>query len=956
MGSPPKWLTPAGNIGSFEQGKEASFTFTTVGSNDFFLQTPQADIPGFFNLYITTGTTDTSLTTMEIRGTPYIVNEEVTVPFVLRCTNKYGVNDRTFSMTIVGPRDPIWITPSGYLQVGPKAEPYCLNKNRVDILLRAEASNGVIPYGNSLTYYIADGDGSLPPGLKLNGKTGLINGYVNDSLTLDFQASKHGGYDDEAYDAYPYDHVVIFNNNIDGIPTSISKIYTFYVTVTDGNSIARQQFKIRVEDPNEFRADTTQIDVDTTDFLADIGYLQTPAWIGADNSLLPNPANLGTIRANNNHEIDLTVFDPYPFVGPISFDWDLIQVNPEVRTYTDSQLNEIFFPTVNLTGQTQIYVSQAVGTPLAGMQVQLAPYVAVADTKVYNITSVEKWGDQGYILNLNTPLIFDIPNKTNLFVGTASVHPQGIHLNTETGLLYGRIPYQPAYSQTYRFTVRITKSDYETADTVSDNQIFNLTIKGDVENPITWKTDTDLGYIQPGHDSELQLVARHENVELDIVYSFTGGRLPTGLTVTQQGNITGRIPYDIQTNFDATTLGLGRTTLDAGRTTFDRQYSFNVTARDSYLLSAVSKDFTIEILEESIIPYTNIYVSPLLTLDQRLRFKSLVDNPVVFDNSLLYRSDDPNFGVQHHVRTTIEYGIQQIDIDAYTPALTNYFQRKRYYFGDIKSAQAIDSNGNILYDVVYVDIVDDQMTGNKISVDPSFTQTVNGNIVTYYPDSVINEQNALQSISLSANQKISVDDQLRPQFMQTLQANTGTPLGFVKAFILCYTIPNRSGDIITNIKNTGFDFKNIDFDIDRITFTDAVTARTLSNTIAIGDGLGQGDSSTINLTDVSGLVVGMKCIFKGVPSGTYITKINVAYSQISISAPVSISIPSGATISFNLGVKQLLFGLSASQGGGISSSFYIDTESYDPARDPDSTHILFADTDIDTEDGNPLSL
>jgi hypothetical protein len=956
MGSPPKWLTPAGFIGAFVQGKEASFTFSTVGSNDFFLQTPQADIPGFFNLYINTATQATGYTTMEIRGTPYVYNEDITVTFVLRATNPYGVNDRTFSMSIVGPVDPIWITPSGYLGVGPKAEPYCLNKNRVDVLLQAQPSNGVIPLGNSLTYFIADGDGSLPPGLKLNGATGLINGYVNDNLTLDYNASKIGGYDDDAYDAYPYDHAVIFNNNPDGTPTSISKIYTFYVTVTDGVSNSRQQFKIRVEDPNEFRADTTQIDVDTTDFLADIGYLQTPAWVGVDNSLLPNPANLGTIRANNNHEIDLTVFDPYPFVGPISFDWNLIKVNPDIRIYTDSQINQIFFPTTNLTGQTQIYAGQSVGTPLVGMQVQLAPYVAVADTTVYNIVNVEAYGDNGYILDLDAPLLYDIPNKTNLYIGSPSIHPPGIDLNTDTGLLHGRIPYQPAYSTTYRFTVRITKGDYQTTDTVSDNQIFNLTVKGDVENPISWVSNTDLGYIQPGYVSNLQVIAKHENVALDIVYNLTGGKLPPGLRLTQTGNITGSVPYDVQTNFDATTIGFNQTTFDAVRTTFDKQYSFNITARDSYLLSAVSKDFTIEIQEQSIIPYTDIYVSPLLTIDQRSSFRALVDNPVIFDTSLIYRLDDPNFGVQNHVKMTIEYGIQQIDIDAYTPALTDYFQRKRYYFGDIKSAQAIDSTGAVLYDVVYIDIVDDQMIGNKITVEPSFTQTVNGTVVTYYPDSIINEENALQNIVLTANQKISVDDRLRPQFMQTLQTNTGTPLGFVKAFILCYTIPNRSSDIITNIKNSGFDFKTIDFDIDRITFTDAITSRTLSNTIEIGDGLGVGQSATINLTDVSGLVVGMKCIFKGVVSGTYITSINVLYSQITISSPANIRIPSGTNINFNLGVKQLVFGLSAAQGGGISSSFYLDTESYNPVLDPNPNDALIADTDIDTEDGNPLSL
>jgi hypothetical protein len=181
---------------------------------------------------------------------------------------------------------------------------------------------------------------------------------------------------------------------------------------------------------------------------------------------------------------------------------------------------------------------------------------------------------------------------------------------------------------------------------------------------------------------------------------------------------------------------------------------------------------------------------------------------------------------------TIEYGVEQIDIDAYTPALTNYFQRKRYYFGDIKTAQAVDDAGNILYDVIYLDIIDDQMDGNKISVSPSFTQVVNGSVVTYYPDSVINEQGSLAAISPTQGQLISVDGQLRPKFMQTLQRDTGTPLGFIKAFILCYTIPNRSSDIITNIKNKGFDFKNIDFDIDRITVEDAISSRTTSVTIS----------------------------------------------------------------------------------------------------------------------------
>jgi hypothetical protein len=171
---------------------------------------------------------------------------------------------------------------------------------------------------------------------------------------------------------------------------------------------------------------------------------------------------------------------------------------------------------------------------------------------------------------------------------------------------------------------------------------------------------------------------------------------------------------------------------------------------------------------------------------------------------------------------TIEYGLQKIDLDKYVPALTNYFKRRRYYFGELKSAVAVDSNGTHLYDVVYVDVVDDQMLGNLISVDRSFTQDVNGQVVTYYPDSVLNEQFALRSIVVDTGAIISVDDDFRPKFMQTLQSGTGVPLGFVKACVLCYTIPNESGKIISNIKRSGFDFKLIDFDIDRIAIDDTL--------------------------------------------------------------------------------------------------------------------------------------
>jgi len=813
MSQAPKWITPAGSIGSFEQGKPMSAVFTTVGSTDFDLIAGTA--PGYFNFHITTGTTLTDVTTLEISGTPYFFAEDITSEFVLRAYNNYGVTDRTFTISITGSQAPVWETASDYLQVGPNLEPYALNKNRVDYLLHANVVG--LEHGQTLRYFIAENDGSLPPGLVLNQNNGLISGYVDDVLTLDFLASKIGGYDGETYDSYPYDHAVIINNNNQGVPTSIAKIYQFYVTATNGVHSTRRKFKIRVDDPSEFRADTTQITDDTTKFLAGISYLIPPVWQNSDFSLLPNPSNLGTLRANSQQILDLTIYDPYPFVGPVSFDWTIVQVNPEIAMLTDSKNDELDAPTVNLVGQNYIFVSKAIGVPIAGLLIQLFPYVENASGNIYTVTSVEPYGN-GYKLNLDEPLLTSIPNQTTLYCGSLSTHPPGLTLDSDQGILYGRLPYQPAYSRNYRFTIRITKTDQETNVTVSNNHIFNLTLKGDVETTINFVSTSTLGTLIPGQVCDLAVKAEHSSGNLGITYSLTGGKLPPGLTLTGQGNLTGIVPVNVPTesSFNKMFEWIDGTTFDLNTTTFDREFTFNITARDSYLLSAVSKDFKVVVAETALKPHTNIYVKPFLSQSQRMYFKSLVSDSVIFDPNLLYRADDTFFGVQSQIKMTLEYGIEKLNLDNYVPALTNYFKRRRYYFGEIKTATAVDIHGTQIYDVVYVDMIDDQMIGNSISTDKSFTQKVNGQLNTYYPDSILNEQYSLETIQINGGVNINVDTQLRPKFMQSLQMSSGIPLGFIKAVILCYTLPNQGSKIIGNINRSGYDFKTLDFDVDRI--------------------------------------------------------------------------------------------------------------------------------------------
>ena len=54
-----------------------------------------------------------------------------------------------------------------------------------------------------------------------------------------------------------------------------------------------------------------------------------------------------------------------------------------------------------------------------------------------------------------------------------------------------------------------------------------------------------------------------------------------------------------------------------------------------------------------------------------------------------------------------------------------------------------------------------------------------------------------------------------PLWMRTAQVVGQGELGFVLAVPLCYCKPGQADSVILNIKNSGFDFKNINLEIDR---------------------------------------------------------------------------------------------------------------------------------------------
>jgi hypothetical protein len=796
-----------------------------------------------------------------------------------------------------------------------------------------------------------------------------------------------------------------------GRPAFINKTYQFYVTVTDGIASTQRLFTIDVVDRNSLRVDNTLLSVDSEFIDSSAGYLLAPIWQSKYGDKLPNVYNLGSVRANRDQILTVYDYDPYPTDGPTIFNWTTLTVNPDIRLTADSRVGVSNLATQNLRSQNAIYFKDAEIIPVKGMQIRLSEYISGSDPITYTITGVIKLSESSGVLNIDQPLSQSIPDNSVFYAGTPSRRPAGLDLDPISGNIYGKLLYQPTYSESYRFTVQVVKINQQTADAtiyeaiesndarivgkryfegltvsttatmssivvdnliseakdqlpnpltypgvkgdiilvgISDNVIYNdllavmggttyafiysntdnnrrweyvgetitssqiyiLNVLGEVFSSIQWISTGSIGSIRSGEISELAVKAVNTNTNYSITYELISGQLPNGLVLRSDGSIQGKIKNTGQTYFDfgtttatfvgsilqnvltvdtvtngtivphqyitttainpglvadtfiirgsgnawivsnhttsttydlvsstttvvgtettviittttittssitlstasfnATTISPGAfkeeiLTIDTGATTTDQNYYFTIRASDAYRLSAVDREFYITVIADTLTEYTRIYVKPFLTRDKRNSYRDFVTDSLIFDPVLIYRPFDPEFGIQTQIKMLLETGIEQIDLDLYAEAMTEYFYRKRFYFGEVKSILAQDRDGNDVYEIIYVDINDDQMIGgDRVGV------------------SVDNMRSELESIVIDGD-TIMVDERLQPKYMTTLDSNTGIPLGFIKAVPICYTIPGGALKILSRINNaikTGqFNFNNYDFDTDRI--------------------------------------------------------------------------------------------------------------------------------------------
>ena len=376
---------------------------------------------------------------------------------------------------------------------------------------------------------------------------------------------------------------------------------------------------------------------------------------------------------------------------------------------------------------------------------------------------------------------------------TSGSLPPGLSLDTDSGWITGKVAQANLNYTDYTFTAQANKTN--NIEFVSNTESYTLRLLGQIDDSVTWLTEANLGIIYAGEVSDLRLQALPSNNQL-VEYKLSAnsiGALPPGLSLQVNGTIIGR-PSFYQSNYINANLVSTFTVVPYNQNT-------------EYINDA--RTFKLQVVKRTANPYDNLYIQLLASPEQRQIYQDIINNPAIADNDTLYRPNDLWFGRNYLAKVLFLAGLNSEAAADYIDAITLNHYWKTLLFGQIKTARATDDLANTIYEVVYIEIIDQQVNAEGVGPNVSITWPTNTeNISSVYPNSFPNMIKRLE-------QNIGYEDKgVLPKWMTSRQED-GTVLGFTRALVLFYTQPGESKKIAFRTQQYLDQFKLIDFTVDR---------------------------------------------------------------------------------------------------------------------------------------------
>lgn len=376
--------------------------------------------------------------------------------------------------------------------------------------------------------------------------------------------------------------------------------------------------------------------------------------------------------------------------------------------------------------------------------------------------------------------------------------PVGLTGDVDTGWITGTPTLNSTGLSTYSFAVNVYKTNNPSIVTTNFNFTYNLS--NEITDNIIWVTDSNLGTIFNGSISTLSVNAI---ADTELSYRITSGALPANLLILSNGEITGRVA-DQPTD---TLLAQNEQTV----------FTFTVQAYSPiYSVVQSSKTFTITVLQEYTQPTDTLYIKAAPSIDDRNILASLLDSTTLIPNEMIYRPNDIYFGKASSIIYEHAFGIYASNIDEYLAAVTRNHYWRNITLGEIKTAVAKNSAGEIIYEVVYSEVIDNLINPSGISIQQNiywprpidlglgpwytsitdiytsyanvlgqdyYTSLTPGYARLLYPNSLFNMRNRVGQVVGQVK-----DSTLLPLWMTSQQENGGT-LGYTQAWVICYTQP-----------------------------------------------------------------------------------------------------------------------------------------------------------------------
>lgn len=405
--------------------------------------------------------------------------------------------------------------------------------------------------------------------------------------------------------------------------------------------------------------------------------------------------------------------------------------------------------------------------------------------------------------------------------GSVSEIPPGMSLDTTTGEIAGRVPYQAAVTKPYQFTMQavnfptslanldyVIVGDWNSITTYKVNEAvryrgfiyiciqehrnvtpadgafwvlgvataektFTVDIIGEIESNIIWRSEENIGSITPNQPSLLFVEAESLLNGGTVFYDFVSGRLPPGLSLIGNGNIQGKVKQFADSSGPGLTRFFEASTgenqfdvmFDGGDTSFDRRFVFSVNARDTANFSERTRQFFIDVVADSTKTFANIFIKAFQKKEKRLAWYNFITDLTIFKDSELYRPGDVNFGIQTELKVLIFAGIESVEAVKYIQAMSRNHYKKTIQFGNVRSAVGKDlDTQQALYEVIYVDVVDGlEKNGNSVGNEIELSNNVESKVLVSYENITIDSN--IPFVSDSDHQRVF------PNSIKNMRAN-----------------------------------------------------------------------------------------------------------------------------------------------------------------------------------------